>query len=151
MPSTRRIVDIELFAHFLTFSVFRRRRLFSHDQPKRILLGVLNDELVARDARCVGFVVMPDHVHAIVWLPKPGRDHAPNYFVGFGEGARFWQPKYYPFELYSSRKAEEKVQYMHENPMRAGLVQRAVDWPWSSARWYLEHKSVGVPIHWIDF
>jgi len=31
---------------------------------------------------------------------------------------------------------------------RAGPVNRAVDWRWSSARWDLEHKSVGLPIRW---
>ena len=30
----------------------------------------------------------------------------------------------------------EKVEYIHRNPMRAGLVQRPEDWPWSSARDY---------------
>ena len=29
------------------------------------------------------------------------------------------------------------------------LVARAVDWPWSSARWYEEGRSVGVPIGWV--
>ncbi len=114
---------------------------------------------------------MPDHVHAVIWLPTPGqlsrfmhawkrkssfhirnwqRTEASNYFTGFGEGDRFWQPKYYPFEIYSRSKMEEKLGYMHENPVRAGLVARAVDWPWSSARWYLRGQSVGVPITWID-
>jgi hypothetical protein len=32
------------------------------------------------------------------------------------------------------------------NPVRAGLVERAVDWTWSSARWYVQGKQVGVPI-----
>jgi hypothetical protein len=37
---------------------------------------------------------------------------------------------------------------MHLNPAQAGLVERATDWPWSFARWYLEHRSVGLPIRW---
>jgi hypothetical protein len=31
---------------------------------------------------------------------------------------------------------EEKVEYIHLNPVRAGLVERAEDWPWSSVRDY---------------
>ncbi len=171
MSDNRRQFDDRLYAHFVTFSVDRRRRLLDHDHPKRILLGVLNDELKAFAARCVGYVVMPDHVYAVIWLPTTGqlsrfmhawkrkssfhirnwqRTVAPNYFAGFGQGDRFWQPKYYPFEIYSRSKMEEKLHYMHENPVRAGLVARAVDWPWSSARWYIEAQSVGVPITWID-
>ena len=36
------------------------------------------------------------------------------------------------------------------NPVKAGLVQRAEDWRWSSARWYTHRQTVGVPISWID-
>ena len=46
------------------------------------------------------------------------------------------------------RKVEEKLEYMHLNPVRAGFVKRAVDWGWSSARWYLEGQSVGLPMNW---
>ena len=74
---TRAIYDDELHAHFITFSCFHRRRLLDHDQAKRVVLGVLNSQLASRGASCVGFVVMPDHVHAIVWLPTPGRSVFP--------------------------------------------------------------------------
>ena len=44
----------------------------------------------------------------------------------------------------------EKLNYMHENPMRKGLAAQATDWKWSSARWYAWRKSVGVPIQWVE-
>ena len=69
----RTIYDQELFAHFVTFSCYRRRRILDHDQPKRIVLGMLGDQLRRQDATCVGFVVMPDHVHAVVWFPETGQ------------------------------------------------------------------------------
>jgi putative transposase len=171
MSTKRQIIDEKLYAHFITFTVDRRRRLLDHDRPKRMLLGVLNGELSASAARCIGYVVMPDHAHVLVWFPKIGelsrfmhglkrkssfhirnwyREEAANYFRGFGEGDRFWLPKYHAFEIYSRTKLEEKLNYMHENPVRAGLVERAVDWPWSSARWYAIGQSVGVPIQWIE-
>ena len=171
MKTQRRIVDDELYAHFITFSCYRRRRLLDHDQPKRILLGMLNHQLDRFTAKCVGFVVLPNHVHAIVWFPRTGElsrfmhgwkrmssfkirawyeNHAANYFNDFGPGDKFWQPKYYSFEIYSRTKLEEKLDYMHLNPVRAGFVQRAVDWKWSSARWYELRRGVGVPIEWID-
>jgi putative transposase len=167
----RRIIDDELYSHFITFSVYRGRKLLDHDQPKRILLDVLNEELKARQAKCVGFVVMPEHVHAIVWFPVVGqlsgfmhawkrkssfhirnwyRQEASNYFEGFGEGDRFWQPKYYSFEIYEQKKQLEKLEYMHANPVRKGLAARPADWKWSSARWYELHRSVGVPIQWVE-
>jgi len=44
----------------------------------------------------------------------------------------------------------EKLNYLHLNPVRAGLVEKAVDWRWSSARWYEQRRSVEVPIQWIE-
>ena len=61
----------------------------------------------------------------------------------------FWQPKYYPFNLYSEKKALEKLDYMHKNPVTARLVGRACDRRWSSARYHEQDKSVGVPLGWV--
>jgi len=170
MSKDRQIIDDQLYAHFITFSVFRRRRLLDHDYPKRILLGVLNEELAAHGACCVGFVVMPNHIHAIVWFSATSRlsrfmhgwkrkssfhirawyrRMPAEYFAEFGEGDRFWQPKYYSFEIHGRSKLEEKLQYIHENLVRSGLVRRTTDWRWGSARWYEWRRSVGVPIRWI--
>lgn len=66
----------------------------------------------------------------------------------FDEGDRFWTPKYYSFEIYSDQKLEEKLDTRRLNPVRAGLVERAIDWKWSSARKYILNKTVGVPIQW---
>ena len=61
----------------------------------------------------------------------------------------FWQPKHYPFNLYSEKKALEKLDYMHKNPVTAGFVEQACYWRWSSARYYEQQKSVGVPLAWV--
>lgn len=42
MPPERRIIDDALYAHFVTFSVYRRRRLLKHDRAGRIVLEVLD-------------------------------------------------------------------------------------------------------------
>jgi putative transposase len=56
------------------------------------------------------------------------------------------QPKDYVFNIYSECKIREKLAYMHANLVRAGLVSHAENGMFSSARWYLLGKSVGVPI-----
>lgn len=78
------------------------------------------------------------------------REEAPNYAATCGEGDKFWQPKYYSFSIYEVSKLREKLDYIHVNPVRSGLVEKPVDWPWSSARWYECHQSVGEPLHWVD-
>ena len=169
--NTRRVFDDRLYAHFVTFSVANRRRLLVHDHPQRILLGVLADRLEKCQSKCVGFVVMPDHVHAVLWFPQPGqlsafmhewkrqsslrirkwyRENAAEYGQTFEDKGRLWLPKFYSFEIHSRDKLEEKLDYMHLNPVRSGFVNRATEWRWSSARWYEGGRSVGVPIEWVE-
>lgn len=78
------------------------------------------------------------------------RVHRPQYYAASEMADRFWQPKYFPFEIYSQEKLREKVDYMHQNPVARGLVARPEDYRWSSARWWLQSRSVGVPLEWID-
>ena len=163
----RRIYDDELYAHFVTFSCYKRRNLLGPDRAKRIVIGTLGTRLTKHDAKCIGFVVMPDHVHAMIWFDRPNqlsmfmnkwKDQSsaqvkrmfqrtfPSYWSKVGGDDAVWQARYYPFHVYSEKKLREKLDYMHMNPVTRGLVERACNWPWSSARSYLEGKSVGVPI-----
>ena len=68
MSDNRRTYDDQPYLHFLTFSVFHRRRLLDLDQPKRIVLATLSHLLESVRGKCVGFVIMPDHVHALLCL-----------------------------------------------------------------------------------
>jgi putative transposase len=38
-------------------------------EPQKIVLGVLNSQLARQPGRCGGFVLLPNHVHAVVWFP----------------------------------------------------------------------------------
>ena len=49
---------------------------------------------------------------------------------------RVWQRRFYDFNLWSQRKEAEKLNYMHQNPVKRGLVERPEDWSWSSFRAY---------------
>jgi putative transposase len=70
---------------------------------------------------------------------KPG---APSFSRSVREGGAskhhdpFWQPRYYDFNIYRQQKLMEKLDYMHLNPVRRGLVAVPEDWTWSSARHY---------------
>jgi putative transposase len=158
------------YTHFVTFSCFRRRRLLDNDPCRRIVLGVLDSQLTKQHGQLSGFVLIPDHVHVLVWLPRTEplsvfmkqwaqrssrniRKFAmpllPSYGSILKDGDAVWQRKYYAFHIYSRQKLEEKLNYIHQNPVRAGLVERAADWRWSSARHYEEGRTVGVPIKWV--
>jgi len=113
---------------------------------------------------------MPDHVHVIVWFPednplghfmKPWNQRSSvqikrllcpelkSYARFMGPRDPVWQPRYDDFNIDSEKKLREKLEYMHLNPVRAGLVNRPVDWPWNSARFYEPGRTVGVPVTWL--
>jgi hypothetical protein len=49
---------------------------------------------------------------------------------------RFWQVRYYDFNVRTREKQIEKLRYLHRNPVKRGLVDKPEDWEWSSFRHY---------------
>jgi REP-associated tyrosine transposase len=68
-------------------------------------------------------------------------------FHGFA-APRFWQPRFYDFNVYSAKKRREKLEYMHRNPVTRRLVEDPKDWVWSS---YASYSGKGTPLLAIDF
>ena len=48
----------------------------------------------------------------------------------------FWQARFYDFNIWSRQKKNEKLHYMHNNPVTRGLVAQPGDWLWSSYSFY---------------
>jgi hypothetical protein len=48
----------------------------------------------------------------------------------------FWQGRFYDFNVYSQRKRLEKLNSMHANPVKRGLVEHPKDWRHNSCRFY---------------
>jgi REP element-mobilizing transposase RayT len=53
-----------------------------------------------------------------------------------GAGGELWQPRFFDRGLRTVKEYNEKVEYIHPNPVRAGLVSRREDWRWSSYNEY---------------
>ena len=61
---------------------------------------------------------------------KVGSTHRINH--GRKEWGLLWQPRFFDRAVRTVKEYYEKVEYIHLNPVTAGLVARAEDWPWSS-------------------
>ncbi len=57
------------------------------------------------------------------------------YASKFCKSDPIWQVRFNSFEIYAVAKIEEKLNSMHLNRVRAGLVERPTEWRWGSARW----------------
>jgi REP element-mobilizing transposase RayT len=87
------------------------------------------------------FVVMPDHVH-VVWTPRRHRSRIMEWLKGttarranriLGRRGRFWQDESFDHWIRNGREFDNVIGYVECNPVSAGLVASAEDWPWSSA------------------
>ncbi len=62
--------------------------------------------------------------------------------VGKARTHRVWQRRFVPFNVYTEKKVLQKLDYMHNNPVKRRLATSPGDWPWSSWRfYYLEDRS----------
>ena len=102
----------------------------------------------------LAWVVMPNHVHVLIrtyegvalakivqsWKSYTGRRIGQMMASraegrGFRKGSqRVWMREYWDRFIRDERHFHAVVNYIHQNPVKAGLVARAQDWPWSSAR-----------------
>jgi REP element-mobilizing transposase RayT len=133
----------------------------------------LNFSIQNRHLGVNAYVIMPNHMHAIVFdkdfdhkrlkhtlddLRKfTGRkmlDHADSHLPGpfgrtFREHARedrqrkFWQPTIHAEGIYSEKFYRQKFNYIHRNPVRKGLVRTAEAWRFSSASYWMEVTTSG--------
>lgn len=88
------------------------------------------------------YVIMPDHVHFFA-MPAPETNKSIELTVGkwkewtakrilkrLGMAAPLWQSAFFDHLLRSGESYREKWDYVRENPMRAGLVKDASQWPY---------------------
>ena len=55
---------------------------------------------------------------------------------------QFWRHDNKPIELWSNKVIDEKINYIHNNPVDEGLVFRPEDYVYSSARYYSGEKGL---------
>ena len=130
--------------HFITFSCYQRRPYLSSPELRDTVEDAL-ERTRSRYRFCVfGYVIMPEHVHALFTEPKRATvadvTKAWKLSVTLRQPLRpFWEDRYYDFNVYTERKRIEKLRYLHRNPVTRGLVRRANEWAWSS----FEHYATG--------
>ncbi len=96
--------------------------------------------------RLHAWVVMPNHVHVLVEplagaaigdIVQSWKSYTSKIIFPFCPEGRFgdrhvWQKDYWDRFMRNERHYAATVDYIHNNPVKAGLCVRAEDWPWSS-------------------
>jgi putative transposase len=109
-------------------------------------------------------VILPEHCHMIWQLPQ-GDDDYPGRWKGIkshftrsitklgapiaknkkGEYA-LWQKRYWEHTIKDDTDLQHHIDYIHYNPVKHGLVERAIDWPYSSFHRYVRNGQISE--HW---
>ncbi|MDX6766998.1 MAG: transposase [Candidatus Methylacidiphilales bacterium] len=123
---------------FLTVAVNGRRPLLNRDTIYQLLKSVWSD---AKDWKVGRYVLLPDHVHLFCapvsmnpilslpsWITYWKRTSTRRW--PYLEEKPVWQREYWDRQLRSVDHYESKWNYVFQNPVRAGLVKEAEDWPY---------------------
>lgn len=144
MSRLRRMVLSDRF-FFITCRVYRPRGTLS-EAEFAILGEVVRERRNAHRFLLTAWVFLPDHWHAIIFPPSPltisrvmesikvGGTKRIN--ARRGERGVLLQGRFFDRALRSVKEYNEKVAYIHWNPVKAGLVKRPEDWKWSSIHDY---------------
>jgi putative transposase len=109
---------------------------------KRAVVDVLRRVSARLAFDVLAYVVMPEHVHLVVCqrgvqdisdlMAALKRESAHRINLLLHRQGPVWRKEFYDHILRSWEHADELVRYIHDNPVRRGLVQAAQDWEFSS-------------------
>jgi len=143
--------------HFLELNVREFRAAFRRDLCAKMAVRELRRHCDAHPAKLIAYVVMPTHLHLLI---NPRDGDAVRFVKGYKAAVtrayekmaevqqwqgihawltqtsdghpQLWQDGKHDFHLWSERLIWQKMDYIHNNPIRSGLVQRANEYPYSS-------------------
>jgi putative transposase len=148
--------------YFITCTVSRWVDVYSRSLYADIVVDSLRYCQLHKGLKIYGWVIMTNHIHLIVSSEVPHRlsdvlrdfkkftaskilDRIKSstwesrkawmiWLFNRGGNQRFWKPGFHPKEIHTQAFFEQKLEYIHLNPVRAGLVDTPEAWRYSSAR-----------------
>jgi putative transposase len=134
--------------HFITSSCYRRSPMLGTAKRRDLFVRLLEQVRIDYQFDIFGYVAMPEHFHLLMSEPAKGdpsvvmqvlkQTYARELHERVPETAldRVWQRRFYDFNVFTRKKQVEKNHYMHNNPVKRGLVAEPEEWRWSSYRFY---------------
>ncbi|WP_374402150.1 transposase [Niveibacterium sp.] len=156
-------------SYFFTVVTERRQAILTDADVREALRAAIETVRARRPFRIDGWVLLPDHLHAIWTLPEGDADFSTRWrliksHVTRACGAAYfradwltdrraekgcgtlWQHRYWEHLLRDEADLRHHLDYLHWNPVKHGLVNRVADWPWSS---FHRHVALGnYPLDW---
>jgi putative transposase len=125
----------------------RRAEVFRKEGDYAAFARLLRVGCARMDMRLLAYCLMPNHFHLVVWPRQDGElgewmqwlmtTHVRRYHQHYHSSGHIWQGRFKAFPIEENQHLLAVLRYVERNPLRANLVQRAEDWPWSSLPWWL--------------
>ena len=142
-------------SYFFTVVTERRQPFLTDPAVRQALRDAIVSVRHTLPFRIDGWVLLPDHLHAIWTLPEGDSDFSnrwrlikrhvtracgPDYIrLGYLTNRRsakqcgtLWQHRFWERLIRDERDFRLHMDYLHANPVKHGLVRSVADWPWSS-------------------
>jgi REP element-mobilizing transposase RayT len=154
--------------HFVTANCLNRLNAFQNERYCRLFLQAVQELKETRPFKLIAYVLMLDHCHLIV-NPSDGRitdltgalkGLSARYIIDAAPAGEFllekpaadgathqlWQDSFKSLALWSNWMIWQKINYIHNNPVKAGLVKSAADYRWSSFRAFYSGSEEPLPV-----
>ena len=128
---------------FVSTNTDGKRPLFQVEQNARLLIDTLYQYRSQKKYLLHEFVVMKNHLHVLLTINEElSIERALQFIKGgysfrlkkeMGKSYEVWQRGFSETRIYDSVSFEKHRQYIHENPVKAGYVEEAAQFPFSSA------------------
>jgi len=138
--------------HYITCSCYQRQPFLGTASRRDLFLKIFEQVRQKYEFQVVGYVVMPEHIHLLIGEPDNEsiavsmqvlKQRVSHQCLSMARRLAqdtvppaFWYPRSYDFNVFSQKKIAEKLDYIHWNPVKRGLVASPEQWRWSSYRFY---------------
>lgn len=119
-----------------------RMKVFRKEDDYRAFVQLMVEANQRLAMRVTGYCLMPNHFHLLLWPYNAGdlsrwmqwllTSHVRRYHRHYESSGHVWQGRFKAFPIEQDRHYLAVLRYVERNPLRADLVPRAEDWPWSS-------------------
>jgi len=119
-----------------------RAEVFHSDTDYAAFTALLRRACARAPMRLLAYCLMPNHFHLVLWPYGDGdlgrwmqwllTAHVHAYRQVQRSIGHVWQGRFKAFPIAEDRHLLIVLRYVERNPLRAGLVERAEDWAWSS-------------------
>jgi len=124
-----------------------RAAVFHKNQDYAAFVGLLQLACERLPMRVLGYCLMPNHFHMVLWPHGDGElsrwmqwlmtSHVRRYHQHYRSSGHVWQGRFKAFPIQRDEHLVTVLRYVEANALRAGLVERAEMWPWSSLAWWV--------------